>query len=325
MFLTMRNFNTILLLIFFPLFAWAQRIDNLASVRNVAGDKYFRLHYDNDFWGTSDYYYTQGYDLEFVSPALKKNPLSAVLLRLKNSRTKYGISIEHYGFTPTIIRSSSILYNDRPYAGVIMLKSFAMSVDTLHRSRLSSVLSTGMIGPAAFAGAMQKKIHSWTGDAEPMGWQYQIRNDAVINYELSYEKEIFNVPNIISLHTNSQLRLGTLSDKLQAGATLTLGRFDSPFLAQEKKTRNNYQLYLYMQPLVSVIGYDATMQGGVFNRNSPYTIKSNEINRLTFQNSWGAVLSIKNIYLEFYNAFLSEEFKSGRTHKWGGIKVGVAF
>ena len=121
MFLTMRNLTIILLLLFFPFCTWAQRIDNLASFRNVTGDKYFRLHYDNDFWGTSDYYYTQGYNLEFVGPALKKNPLSSVLLKLKNSRTKYGISIEHYGFTPTIIRSSSIISNDRPDAGVIML------------------------------------------------------------------------------------------------------------------------------------------------------------------------------------------------------------
>ncbi|MEO6687110.1 MAG: lipid A-modifier LpxR family protein [Dyadobacter sp.] len=185
----------LLILIFLiPLVSYGQRIDNLASFRNVTGEKYFRIHYDNDFYGKTDYYYTQGYNFEFVNPGLKKNPLSHTLLRLKNSRTKYGISFEHYGFTPTSIKSNEILRNDRPFAGVIMLKSFAVSVDTLHKSRLSSVLSTGMLGPAAFAGKMQKKIHSWTGDQEPMGWQYQIRNEVVVNYELNYEKEIFNVP-----------------------------------------------------------------------------------------------------------------------------------
>ena len=289
----------------------------------MAGEKYVRLHYDNDFWGKSDFYYTQGYNLEFVKPAFKKNPLSYTLLKLKNSRVKYGIALEHYGITPTIIASSSILYNDRPYAGVIMLKSFSISVDTIHRSRLSSVLSTGMIGPAAFAGPMQKKIHTWTGDAEPMGWQFQIKNDAVINYEVNFEKELFNIPNIISLNTNSQMRLGTLSDKVQAGATLTLGKFDSPFASKE--SRNNFQLYLYVQPLVNFVGYDATMQGGIFNRNSPYTLKSSQINRLVYQNSLGAVLSIRNIYLEFNHVFLSKEFKTGKTHQWGGLRIGVAF
>lgn len=320
----MRNLLLILILLL-PLVCIGQRIDNLASFRNVTGEKYFRIHYDNDFYGKTDYYYTQGYDLEFVNPSLKKNPLSHTLLRLKNSRTKYGISFEHYGFTPTSIKSNEILRNDRPFAGVIMLKSFAVSVDTLHKSRLSSVLSTGMLGPAAFAGKMQKKIHSWTGDAEPMGWQYQIKNEVVINYELNYEKEIFNVPNIVSLNTNSGIRLGTLSDKIQGGATLTIGRFDSPFQTREKRIKNNYQLYFYTQPLVSLVGYDATMQGGIINRNSPYTLTAGQINRFTFQNSYGVILSVRNLYVEYYRTYLSKEFKTGRTHKWGGLKIGFAF
>ncbi|GLU56859.1 lipid A deacylase LpxR family protein [Dyadobacter frigoris] len=315
----------LILIILFPLVSFGQRIDNIASFRNVTGEKYLRIHYDNDFYTKTDYYYTQGYNLEFVNPALKKNPLSQTLLRLKNSRTKYGISFEHYGFTPTSIKSNEILRNDRPFAGVIMLKSFAVSVDTLHKSRLSSILSTGMLGPAAFAGKMQKKIHSWTGDPEPMGWQYQIRNEVVVNYELNYEKEIFNVPDIISLNTNSGIRLGTLSDKIQGGATLTIGRFDSPFQTHEKRIKNNYQLYFYTQPLVSLIGYDASMQGGIINRSSPYTLTAGQINRFTFQNSYGVILSVRNLYVEYYRTYLSKEFETGRTHKWGGLKIGFAF
>jgi lipid A 3-O-deacylase len=147
----------------------------------------------------------------------------------------------------------------------------------------------------------------------------------VINYELSYEKEIFNIPDIISLNTNTQIRLGTLSDKLKAGATFTLGRFDSPFRVREKTIKKNYQLYFYTQPLVSAIAYDATMQGGLLNRNSPYTLKSGQIRHLTFQNSFGAVLSFRNIYLEYYRTFMTKEFDSGRTHQWGGIKAGLSF
>lgn len=321
----MRNIFPGIFLLLLPYLSSGQRIDNLVSFRNVAGDQYVRIHYDNDFWGHSDYYYTQGYNLEFVSPILKKNPLVPALLRLKNSRTQYGVAFEHYGFTPTSIKSNQILTQDRPFAGIIILKSFAISVDTLHRSRLSSALSTGMIGPAAFAGKMQKKIHSWTGDQEPMGWQYQIRNDVVVNYELNYEKQIIHIPNIISLNTNTQVRIGTLSDKLQAGATLTLGRFSSPFLTKKNEIKNNYQLYVYSQPLVSLIGFDASLQGGLLNRKSPYTLKTSEINRFTFQNSMGVVLSIRNLYIEYYKTFLSKEFKSGKTHQWGGIKIGVAF
>ena len=87
----------------------------------------------------------------------------------------------------------------------------------------------------------------------------------------------------------------------------------------------NFQIYLYNQPLVGLIGYDATMQGGLFNKSSPYTLKYNEINQITFQDNFGIVASFWNIYFEYYHTYLTKEFKNGRDHRWGGIKIGIAF
>ena len=316
---------TLLSIILLPVLSSAQRIDNTAAYRNIAGNKYIRLHYDNDFWTNTDYYYTQGYNLELVNPVLSKNPLSKVLLRFKKGEFKYGLALEHYGFTPTSIKSNEILTGDRPFAGIIMLKSFSISVDTIHKQRLVSTLSTGMIGPAAFAGKMQAAIHRRTGDTDPKGWQYQIRNDVVVNYELSHQKELIYYPNIISINTDVQLRLGTLSDKVQAGFTLTLGRFHSPFSTPKNSNLKNFQIYAYGQPLVGLIGYDAAMQGGIFNKNSPYIIDQSQIKRITFQNNFGIVVSFWKLYGEFYHTYLSKEFNTGSDHGWGGIKIGVAF
>ena len=302
-----------------------QRIDNAPSFRNAVGDGYFRFHYDNDFVNKTDYYYTQGYQMELVSPFLRKNPVNKVLLKLKNSRSKYGISFEHYGFTPTSTKSDLILYNDRPFAGVILLKFFTISIDSIRRERLASTLNTGMIGPAAFAGRMQQTIHRWSGDAVPHGWQYQIGNDVAINYEINHEKEIFNIANIASINTSAQVRIGTLSDKLAAGLTFTVGKFDSPFRFSEKVYLKNFQVYAYCQPVITLVGYDASLQGGPFNRKSPYTLSATDISRLTFQNNFGIVAHIWKVYMEYSRAFLTREFKSGRNHQWGGIKLGYSF
>ena len=320
-----RSFTYLLTLIFVTSFSFGQRLDNTASFRNIAGDNYFRIHYDNDFWGKTDYYYTQGYNLEIVSPILRNNPVTKALVKLPVANIKYGLALEHYGFTPTSIRSNDILVNDRPFAGVIMLKSFSMSTDTVRKQRLTAIVSTGMIGPAAFAGKMQKTIHSWTGDREPLGWQHQIRNDLVLNYELNHEKEIINIPNIISLNTNMNLRAGTLSDRAVAGFTLTLGRFHSPFSTAKNTSLKNFQIYFYNQPMAGLVLYDASLQGGILNRNSLYTLKSSEIKRLTFQNNFGLVVNVGKIYAEYYRTYLSKEFRSGRDHLWGGIKVGIGF
>ncbi len=321
----MRNLLYCILTSCYSLLSTAQRIDNTAAVHQVEGETYFRFHYNNDFFTKTDYYYTQGYQFELAAPFLKKNPLQKLLFTLNDEHVKYGLAFEHYGFTPTSIQSDVILYNDRPFAGVILLKTFAISVNVERKERLSAILSTGMTGPAAFAGRMQATIHRWTDDAMPHGWQYQIRNDIAINYELSHEKEIFNIPTFISLHTNTRVMLGSLSDKVQGGLTLTLGRFSSPFANMGSNRNRNFQFYAYCHPAANFVGYDATLQGGIFNRSSPYVIRAGQINRLTFQNNAGIVAHFWKIYLEYSQTFLSREFRSGKTHRWAGLTIGYAF
>ena len=77
--------------------------------------------------------------------------------------------------------------------------------------------------------------------------------------------------------------------------------------------------------MISVIGYDATLQGGLFNKESPYVIPDSKITRATLQNNFGIVMRIKKLYLEYSQSFLTDEFDSGGNHRWGGIRIGCAF
>lgn len=298
----------------------AQKLDNTVSVRSINNDRYFRIHYDNDYFTATDKYYTQGYNFELVLPALRKNPLVKFLIHFRNSEMKYGLSFEHIGFTPTSIASDTILYKDRPFACNLMIKSFSISTDTLRRMRLASVLSLGMIGPIAFGKGMQTTIHRWVGDETPHGWDNQISNDIVLNYELNHEKELISFRHLFSLASAASLRAGTLNDKLQLGFISTLGKHYSSF--STVNGRKNLQLYLYGQPLVNFIAYDATLQGGLFNKSSPYTIAPSEINRMTLQGNFGAVFTFRKIYLEYSQSILSKEFATGTMHRWGGIRIG---
>ncbi len=315
-----------LIVIVCPPLARGQRIDHTASYRSM-GDRYARFYYDNDFFSKAktDYYYTQGYSFEVASPALRKNPLSKLLLRYKDGPVTHGLAFEHFGFTPTSIRSTDILLGDRPFAGVILLKSFALSVDTVHRQRLASVLSTGLLGPAAFAGRMQATIHRWSGDVKPSGWQYQIGNDVAINYELTHEKQLLAIRSLAALSSFGRVRLGTLSDQVQGGFTLVAGRFHSPFLGTGASPSRAFQLYAFTQLKGSIVGYDASLQGGVFNQNNPYTLSAKDINRFTFQNTYGLEMRVGGFAASYTRSYLSREFKSGRDHRWGGISLGIEF
>ena len=284
-----KYYNTLIISLT-PFFLLAQRIDNTAAFRQINSDKYFRYNYDNDYFTATDEYFTQGINLELVHPALKKNPLTHALLRFKNNPVKYGLCIEQNGYTPSSIGSDDILYGDRPFAADIMLKTFSISTDTGQSSRLSAILSTGVIGQAAFGGEEQTAIHRALKNVLPHGWQHQIRNDVAINYDLGYEKALFQYKNVFLLASQANIRLGTLSNKAQVGVSMMLGKFNTPFGDFNVKPRNRFQRYVYNQSLVGVVGYDATLQGGVFNHNSPYTVPSGDVSRVTVQDNFGAVL-----------------------------------
>ena len=307
----------------FPICLLAQKIDNMASFRDMNAKRYFRFNYDNDYFASRDQDYTQGYSFELLSPDLRKNQKNKMFFNPKNTENKYGIAIEHIGFTPFNIKSPNIQFGDRPFAATIMLKSFAIATDTIGKSRLISSMNIGLIGPGAFGKEMQVAIHEATGNTIPEGWQNQIKNDVVLNYEVSYEKQLISYRNLFSLQANSRLRLGTLFTNAGLGLTTTFGIINAPF--SSLKTKKRFSLYGFAQSMVNVIGYDATLQGGMFNKKSPYTISNSEMERLTAQANFGIILQTRTLYFEYSRALITREFEAGKSSKWGGIKLGFRF
>ena len=307
-------------LLFLSLLSFSQRIDNTASFREMKSNNYLRYHYDNDFFAGNDYYYTQGHNLEWVSPGLIKNPINKLFIKLKNSKQKYGVSFEQIGFTPTSIKSNQILYDDRPFAAAAVLKPFLVSTDTIHKTTLSSILTIGIIGQYALGEEIQTEIHEWVNSQNPLGWQYQIKNDLILNYEISHEKQLYRLNDLFSLNSNAKLRLGTMNTNISGGLTTTFGKINFPFISP--KNKNDFQLYVYWQGLFTAVGYDASLQGGLFNQNNAHVITDQNMERFTFQKNFGIVLQYKTFYFEYSRSHLSKEFKTGRTHKWGGFRIG---
>lgn len=145
----MLKFTFILFLFSSSLFS--QKIDNLSSFRDIDSDSYFRFNYENDYFAATDENYTQGYSFELVLPAFKTNPLNHLLFIPIKSTTKYGLAIEHIGYTPNHYERSEIQRGDRPFAAGILLKSFAVATDSVRKSRLVSSLSLGLLGPGLLA------------------------------------------------------------------------------------------------------------------------------------------------------------------------------
>ncbi|MFT7052349.1 MAG: lipid A 3-O-deacylase [Psychroserpens sp.] len=103
--------------------AIGQKIDNLVSFRDIDSPRYFRFNYDNDCFAASDENYTHGYSLEFVSPFFEMNPINTILIKPDGFNLRYGLAIEHIGFTPNKYDLPEIQFGDRPFAAAIMLRS----------------------------------------------------------------------------------------------------------------------------------------------------------------------------------------------------------
>ena len=318
----MKKMRYILFALFLlPMLGFGQKIDHTSAIRDLKSDNYFRFHYDNDYFTATDIYYTQGYSFEFTSKVFRKNPLNWLFFKSRNNETIYGLSLDHVGFAPTTIKSDSILYGDRPFAAAIAVKSFLVSIDTIRKNRIASSLGIGIMGPGAFGKEMQTSIHRWIGDEVPHGWQHQIKNDLLLNYEVSHEQQLARFRNLFYLNSNAKLRLGTVNTNISGGFTAAFGKVNSPFTSLAKN--NNFEIYAYFQPMLTLVGYDATLQGGLFNHGSPYTIADSDINRITLQQNYGLVMQFKHLYFEYSRAEITKEFRTGNYHKWGGLRVGL--
>ncbi len=312
-----------LLLILTATMANGQAIDNTLSLKHISSDRYIRFNYENDYFAANDKYYTQGMIMELVAPWVGKLPTSRLLLAPSYPYVKYGISLEDDIYTPNNIDNAEVQKGDRPYASTAFVNMFLIALDTAKKQRFSAALSVGLIGPVTGAEEMQTEVHRiLPHNSAPMGWRHQVQNDFILNYQVGYERQILPLK-YFSLSVNAEARIGTLSDKAGVGLTVMTGKFSSPF--SNVITLKNLHFYFYDHPKVNVVGYDATLQGGMFNKDTPYRITSRDICRVTFQNRFGIVFVINRVYLEFFRTYLSREYSGGLTHPWGGVEIAYGF
>ena len=303
--------------------AGAQRIYTHTTFRSLPDQSYTRFHYDNDFFTKYDQYYSQGITLEVSHPVLKKNPINYLLLTPFNTKAQYGLTFNIFGFTPKSILSNTILYGDRPFDANLSLQTTVTQRDALQKQSISTSLSIGVMGAAAKGYQIQYNIHKWLNNPLPKGWQHQIKNDVILNYQLNYEKQIAAYKHNLLLNVVGECRVGTLNNNLAAGFVVMAGSFNPRYVAINKNTRKK-EIYFYLQNKVNTVAYDASLQGGLFNKNSPYTIPNNDIKRITFQADAGVVVNLRKLYLSYTQSFITKEFATGSNHRWGGISVGVA-
>ncbi|WP_316738152.1 lipid A deacylase LpxR family protein [Pedobacter aquatilis] len=313
----MKSFLLSLVAVFFFCTANAQ------SFKNEFG---FKTENDAYLATLNDRYYTNGLFIYFRR-ALNPSKLSESV-----EKKTYEISVGQKIFTPYWGQVAKKEDQDRPFAGYLYAGA-AYSIFYKKESLLKTSVEIGTVGPNSLAQDAQEFLHKTVGFYTPAGWDYQIKNEIAVNLSANYSKLIIRSnDNIVDLSGSGYANLGTTFSGVGASAVFRAGRLNQLFnsayhnaVIGEAKTKklNNSEFFVYLKPQLNVVAYDATIQGSLFNNNSPLTFG---IKPIVFEQQFGVNYSSQRFTIDFNVIFKTKEVKSAaKAQNYGGLSLYYRF
>lgn len=286
---------------------------------------------DNDSYllQGSDRYYTDGIFFYFRHA-----------LKIKDNDTKLANKVLGFEFGQKIYnpQSGSIFYKgkdqeylvDRPFAGYLYAGA---TLNFLYKdeSNLKFGAQIGVVGPAALGKEVQDYVHDHFGFYHPSGWEYQINNEAELNLSAEYNKLITR-GSWIDLSFSSYANLGNGFSGLGVGPLVRLGAFNQLFNSvstQSSAIKNQtttplheHELFFYYKPMFNYVAYDATIQGGLFDKHDDPNSLEITRNKEPFilSNQLGVAISTSRFVIDAAAIFHTKDVKEMvQSHQWGSV------
>ncbi|RKR82582.1 uncharacterized protein DUF2219 [Mucilaginibacter gracilis] len=272
----------------------------------------------------SDRYYTAG-NFGYFRHALKVADSSSLQNKV------LGFELGQKIYTPQTGAIPAAIFVDRPFAGYLYIGT---NLNLLYKneSNLKLQVRAGIIGPNAYAEQIQNLIHNTFGFYHPTGWEYQIQNAVQLNLAAEYNR-LLTRGTSADLLFNSYLNAGTGITGAGLGFTARLGRFNQLFnsisttstVTQNTniKPLHNSELFFYYKPMLNLVAYDATIQGGLFEKTHGDEEVTLTPNPVVFSQQVGGSFVKKHWVFDLSVIFETREDKemvekhSG--HQWGSV------
>ena len=186
--------------------------------------KNINFYMENDADFRTDEAYTYGADLSVLFLLDDAEYLHIPFTDYKSKNNYISFSYAQQIYTPKDIEQSSLILDDRPYAGYMYLQS------GLHQSSndnlKSLILQMGFIGPSTGMQKVQDVIHGIIGSPEPQGWDHQLQNELTfqVNFSDKYHvpmSDLFGLE--ASLVPEYGFDLGNVSTKAYTAALYRFG------------------------------------------------------------------------------------------------------
>ncbi|SER11613.1 lipid A-modifier LpxR family protein [Neolewinella agarilytica] len=279
----------------------------------LPGDHYLATDIANDVFylpKKTDRYFSSGLAVEYGDRSLVKAAVGSNGLATLRQYWRLQQNI----YTPEDIQSTSLVAGDRPFASYLVLSRGKDFFDESLGFRLEREWTAGVLGKYSFGGQMQNAFHDMVEFAERIpGWKYEVKPDAIINYRLRLTRRL-SYGRRLQLNPRAETRLGSLHTDVSAGLMANLTVID---LSADR------QLGIALSGDARLVGYDATLSGGLLNRDDRY--RGVVIpRRLVGSGSLDVFLDYEGWQLRGGITTQSTDFEGGQPHVWAwfGLRTG---
>jgi len=306
------GYTILLFLLFCSSFAYSQ------SYKNEIG---FKSDNDSYLATGSDRYYTNGLFFYF------RHATDQQKLKEGLEKKTYEISLGQMMFNPYSGYAPDPATQDRPFAGYLYAGGI-MNWFYTNESILSLSAQVGTTGKNSLGEAGQKLLHKTFGFYGIDGWQYQIKGEPTLNLSGQYTKLLTRTAgNAVEFSFEGYANLGTTFTGAGAGILFRTGSLNQLFnsaythsvISNNAKTKPlvKREIFFYAKPQINLVAYDATIEGSLFNNNSPVTFGQKPV---VLAQQLGVDYSSNRFTFDFGVIFKTKEVKSvARAHQWGSI------
>lgn len=233
---------------------------------------------DNDLYTSpiNDQYYTAGMEFFYRYLSDKSDE--------KLAKKIYDFRVGQYIYNPQSVRAADINVNDRPFAAYLF-GEFGINYFYKDESVLKLNVQGGVVGPEAAGEPIQKGLHKIIGYHTVEGWQYQITTAIGAQLGAYYSHKVLGnrFKEKVDFHLLGELNVGTIWNSASVGGMMRISlknplhaMYDSSLhssvLNKDKESyKQHRELFLYLNPNVQYMQYDATILGSHFNDTSPVT------------------------------------------------------
>ncbi|MEW6313260.1 MAG: lipid A deacylase LpxR family protein [Pseudomonadota bacterium] len=188
---------------------------------------------------------------------------------------------------------------DRPYAAWLYFGVYR-EVYSSEEKYWKYGVDIGCLGPCAQGERTQKFIHQYISNSpQPMGWDGQVRNEWGAIFRFEYVAHVLHYGDTLDLIPRVRVAFGNIEDAVGLEATLRWGRFNSLYDSHGADTQTiesvaqaagearsdvaaplwenpaqRSEFYFFARGKANAVLYNATLQGGMINHSSPYTVNN---------------------------------------------------